>query len=237
MLFFIKYRLIFLQLMLFPAFALFSGKALAARIILDPGHSPNKPGAVSCIGEKEYKYNDQLAEHIKRALGGNKINAALTRLPNQNMSLMARTKNTKGADLFLSVHHDSAQPQFIKYTDGNPTSNKAEGYSLFVSRKNKYFDQSVESARKIAQNLYDQGLRPSHHHGEKIPGENREALDEKLGIYVFDDLIVLKNSQCPAILLEAGVIINPKDEERVKTEEFKAKVSKAVLSAVNKAAK
>lgn len=226
-----KYICIFCLSILY--LCIFKNIVCAASIIIDPGHSPNKSGALSCTGDKEYNYNDELVKNIKNELDRNNIDSKLTRNPNQDMSLIARTRDTKNAQLFISVHHDSVQPQFIKYLNGNPTSNKDEGYSIFVSRKNKYFDKSVEYAKELARNLYDLGLRPSKHHGEKIKGENREALDDKLGIYFFDDLVVLKNSQCPAVLFEAGVIVNPKDEQRVKTDEFKSNVSQSILKSIN----
>lgn len=206
--------------------------AYCAEIILDPGHYPARPGAVSHTGEKELVYNESLVNSIKSEFERKRIGYKITRQPGQNMALMPRTKGTKDAGLFLSIHHDSVQPQFIQYVDGKPVSEKGEGYSLFVSRKNKYFNESVAYARKIAQNLYNAGLRPSRHHGEKIKGENREALDEKLGIYVFDDLVVLKHSQCPAVLFEAGVLVHPRDEKLVKSAKFKSVVSRAIADAV-----
>lgn len=206
--------------------------ANAADIVIDPGHNPHKPGAISCTGAYEYKYNDELAKEVQFALNTNSIDTKITRTPRQDMSLMERTLDTQNARLFISLHHDSVQPQFIKYINGNPSSTKAEGYSIFVSRKNKYFNQSVEYAKRLAMNLRAIGLRPSSHHGEKIKGENREILDQELGIYIYDDLVVLKNSQCPAILYEVGVIVNPSDEKRVREKEFKSMVSQAIVNAV-----
>lgn len=228
----IQQRNMLLLLAMFILQYLLINPAYCAEIILDPGHYPAKPGAVSHTGEKELIYNENLVNSIKSEFDRKRIDYKITRQPGQNMTLMPRTKGTKDARLFLSVHHDSVQPQFIQYVDGKPVSDKGEGYSLFVSRKNKYFNESVAYARKIAQNLYKAGLRPSKHHGEKIKGENREALDEKLGIYVFDDLVVLKHSQCPAVLFEAGVLVNPRDEKLVKTAKFKAVVSRAIADAV-----
>lgn len=207
--------------------------AYALEAILDPGHSPNKPGAISCTDVKEYKYNDELVNYVAKTLEEQKIGYEITRNPTQHASLLERTKGTNDAKVFISIHHDSVQPQFITHLNGNPTSTKAEGYSIFVSRKNKYFNRSAEYARNLAKNLYNMGLRPSNHHGEKIKGENRYALDENLGIYIFDDLVVLKNSQCPAILFEAGVIVNPVDEKKIRTEEFKTIVSKAIANIIN----
>lgn len=203
-------------------------------IIIDPGHSPNKPGAISCIGEKEYLYNDTLVDYIFNNLNKNKINVQKTRQPNENLSLKGRVKNTKDKNLFISIHHDSVQPQFINYVNNNPISTKGKGYSIFISRKNKYFDKSLQHAKNIARYLHDMGLRPSTHHGENIKGENREAIDKELGIYYFDDLIVVKNSECPALLLEAGVIVNPEDEKLVKTNAYKNIISQAIINSIER---
>jgi len=65
-----------------------------------------------------------------------------------------------------------------------------------------------------------------------ITGENRVLLDKRLGIYIFDDLKVLKNAKSPAILLEAGVIVSPMDEQRVQTPKFMNDISLAILKAI-----
>ena len=39
---------------------------------------------------------------------------------------------------------------------------------------------------------------PTFHHAEPIKGENRELVNRDLGIYRFDDLIVLKSAATPA---------------------------------------
>jgi N-acetylmuramoyl-L-alanine amidase len=61
------------------------------------------------------------------------------------------------------------------------------------------------------------------HHAEQIGGENRQLLDRKRGIYRFDDLIVLKGFNGPAVLLEAAVVIN-RDEEIVAASEQRHQV-------------
>lgn len=218
-------------LLAFAFLALLSGNAAAIEIVLDPGHSPGKPGAMSCIGEKEFRYNDGLVSHIYSKFLDRGVKPELTRSSGIDKTLMERVKNTSGKDLFISIHHDSVQPQFMQFRNKFPVSNKDKGYSIFVSRKNKHFNQSLEYAKKLAENLYASGMRPSRHHGEKIKGENREAIDEKLGIYYFDDLVVLKNAQCPAVLVEAGVIVNPEDEALVRTYDFKEKMAQAIINA------
>ena len=77
-----------------------------------------------------------------------------------------------------------------------------------------------------------QGLTPTLHHAEPVKGENRELVDPTLGIYRFDDLIVLKSSAMPAALLECGVIVNRMEEAELLTEERQQKVVAAIHVAV-----
>lgn len=206
--------------------------AMAADVILDPGHSPGKPGAQSCTGHYEYLYNDALAKSTREYLAGQKLPVDLTRKPGQELSLMERARKSAGKRLFLSMHHDGVQPQFVRKVNGFPSTDYARGYSIFVSRKNPYFEKSLEYARVLGKALREQGLQPSTHHGEKIKGENRTLLDKELGVYAFDDLVVLKHAKSPAVLFEAGVILEPGDEQLVRTDNFRAAVAKGVEAMV-----
>ena len=70
------------------------------------------------------------------------------------------------------------------------------------------------------------------HHAENIPGENRELLNTTMGIYRFDDLIVLKKTNIPAVLLEVGVIVDPDDEKYVSSKDKQKAISQAIVSSV-----
>ena len=74
---------------------------------------------------------------------------------------------------------------------------------------------------------------PALHHAEKIKGENRELIDRELGIYLFDDLVVLRTAQCPSVLFKSGVIINPYDDLLVKSHEYRTKIAQSMLKMVN----
>lgn len=208
----------------------------AGALVLDPGHSAGRPGATSCSGIYEYLYNDALTDTILRHLGARGIQAGVTRKPGGEISLAARARAASGKVLFLSLHHDSAQARFIRYAGGTPCSDRAEGFSLFVSAKNAFFQESLAAARVLGAALREFGLTPSRHHGENIPGENRTLLDAHCGIYRFDDLIVLKQARAPAVLLEAGVIVHPADDARVKTRAHQLKIAEAAARAFRFAA-
>ena len=63
-------------------------------------------------------------------------------------------------------------------------------------------------------------------------GRRRQLLDGDAGVYRFDELIVLRKTQMPAVLLEAGSIINRDEEAAMATPERQAVIAAAVTEAV-----
>lgn len=201
-------------------------------LLLDPGHGPDAPGVISCAGVPEYRYNNELAAFLAAGLQQAGVTVTLSKEPESAVPLRDRVKQSANTDLVLSLHHDSVQPQFLTRQPSGSCSSRASGFSLFVSRKNPFFDRSLAYARQLGRSLVAQGLRPTLHHGEAIPGENRLLLDPELGIYAFDELVVLQSARAPAVLLEAGVIVNPADERLVGSPAFREKILTAIGRAI-----
>jgi len=199
-------------------------------VLIDPGHSPKSPGATSCNGKSEYIFNDILAKAIVTYLTDKNIQVTLSRKANEEVSLINRALAANGRNLLLSIHHDSVQPSYISHQSGKRgrCSQRAKGFSIFVSRKNQYYEQSLLYATKLGAALLKRGAVPSMHHAEPIPGENRLLVVPDMGIYVFDDLAVLKNAKVSALLLEAGVIVNPDDELLVSTNNYHLIIAESV---------
>jgi N-acetylmuramoyl-L-alanine amidase len=206
-----------------------ASQASSAEILIDPGHSPLSPGAIGCSGKTEYSYNAELASKIATHLQKLGFKTSMTKGLDSEICLPKRTLKSKGKDLFLSIHHDSVQPQFLVSKSGKGAcSPKAQGFSIFVSRKNRFFKESLDYAHKLGTELVRRGLLPTLHHAENIAGENRYLYDPVLGIYFFDDLMVLKSAQSPAILFEAAVIVNPIDEKRAALAEYQNTIVESI---------
>lgn len=208
-------------------------------ILLDPGHTHSKGGAISIRGIYEVEYNDRFTARLAEALRKAGFHVALTRQPNQAMQLNQRVElaNRLKPDLFLSLHHDSAQLIYLNKFDLNGmtvyrTKKRISGYSLFVSRENPQFNDSWLFAQQLGKNLLKIGRQPTLHHAENIPGENRELLDRKLGIYRFDELVVLKKTKVPAVLLELGVIVDKDDEAYVSDRINQEMMIHAIVNAI-----
>ncbi|GLS44650.1 N-acetylmuramoyl-L-alanine amidase [Methylobacterium brachythecii] len=238
-------RLAVSALMLGPA-ALHADAAGAAcersafRIVLDVGHSPESPGAKSARGVDEYQFNLALAAAIESHLqqrGYTETTRMLTGGGRAGLGTRVAKANALQPDLFLSVHHDSVQKTYLETWSVNGTdqqySDRFKGWSLFVSQASGHPRESAAFARMLADRLLASGLPFTRHHAQAIRGENRRFLDAARGIYRYDALAVLKATEAPAVLMEAGLIVNRAEEEQLAGVGRQNRIASAVTDAVD----
>jgi len=182
----------------------------AASIIVDAGHTPAHPGATGASGRVEHLYNLDLSKAVAfdLAAAGDRI---IRTGADGEIGLADRPNAAPKADFFISIHHDSMQQAWI---DAG-RNRELKGYAIFVSELNPHYQQSLTCAKAIGERLLAAGETPSLYHATPIKGENRPLIDRRLGIHRFDDLVVLKTAHMPAVLVEAGVIVNPGEERRL----------------------
>jgi N-acetylmuramoyl-L-alanine amidase len=204
----------------------------AAVVAIDVGHFIEEPGATSARGRPELDFNRDLALDIEAAARARGLKTMLIGYDGFMSHLAGRTAAAASADFFLSVHHDSVQPQFLESWEFDqverPFSDLHSGFSLFVSRKNPALKRSLACASAIGEALRGSGLTPSLYHADPIPGENKPFADKKNGVHYYDNLIVLKTARTPAVLLEAGVILNRDEEMRMRSQEVQKRIANAV---------
>jgi N-acetylmuramoyl-L-alanine amidase len=204
-------------------------------VALDIGHLPTAAGAMAADGRMEYEFNRRMVELIAADLQqGNQVRVVVVNLEAKRISLSGRAA---GANLLLSIHHDSVNDRYLE-AERQPNARvlyhceRFRGYSVFYSAKNRQASRSLGFAHALGLAMRSQGLTPTLHHAEPIKGENRELVNPELGIYRFDDLIVLKSAAMPAALLECGVIVNRSEEAELLTDQRQQKVVAAVYDAV-----
>jgi N-acetylmuramoyl-L-alanine amidase len=206
--------------------------ARAATVAIDVGHFIEEPGATSARGRPELDFNRELAVDIESAVQGRGIDTKLIGYDGFMSQLARRSAAAADADLLLSVHHDSVQPYLLESWEYDlverPFSDLHSGFSLFVSRKNHALKASLACASAIGAALRGAGFSPSLYHAEPIPGENKPFADKTNGVHYYDNLIVLKTARTPAVLLEAGVILNRDEEMRMRSEEVQKRIANAV---------
>jgi N-acetylmuramoyl-L-alanine amidase len=211
------------------------------RVVIDVGHTIDVPGALSARGMPEYAFNLQLGKDIKQALndaGFDKTTLLITgKAPPMGLVERAVIANRIPADLFLSIHHDSVPDNLIhtwqydgqdqQYNDDYP------GYALFISNDNPDHAGGLLFGKFLGKALQAHGLQFTPHYTLPIMGNRRrQLLDADAGVYRFDELVVLRMTRMPALLMEAGSIVNRQEELELGTPERRAATSAAVVTAV-----
>lgn len=208
-------------------------------VAIDVGHSPGSGGAPSARNRPEYSYNLKMALALLHQLRKEPRMRVLIINPAGNkISLQQRADLINGTrpDLLISIHHDSVQPLHLtKWSyKGTPAAycDKFQGYSIFISERNAQPRLCRSYAISIGNQLRKSGFLPSMHHTEKIKGEGRELIDREAGVYRFDELLILRESRCPAVLVECGIIKNRAEEMLLRSAAYRKRFARAIRSAV-----
>jgi len=85
----------------------------------------------------------------------------------------------------------------------------------------------------LGRELERRSLYYTPHYTLALMGHHRRILlDSEAGVYRYDELIVLRQTTMPAVLLEAGSIVNRQEELELGTEERRSLTSTAIVAAV-----
>jgi N-acetylmuramoyl-L-alanine amidase len=211
------------------------------RVIVDVGHTVGDPGAMSARGATEYYFNLKLAEKVKQALldaGFEKTVLMITKKPPYGgLFERAARANAMPADLFIAIQHDSVPDRLLKNWDfeGKPYRYNDDwpGYALFISNDNPEHAASLLFGQFLGKALQAHGEKFTSHYILPIMGSRRRILvDPDAGVYRYDQLIVLQRTRMPALLIEAGSIVNRTEELELATDERRAATSAAIAEAV-----
>lgn len=185
-------------------------------IVIDPGHGGQDTGAKGRRGVEEKRVALDIARRLRAHLvkAGHKV--YMTRESDRFIELDERCRKAGrwGADLFVSVHFNSA---------GNPA---AAGVETYVMASAGY-----ESTSGGLSNLTQPGNRFEAVNG--IAGyQIQRALVSRLGAVdrgvKRSRFLVLKNAPCPAVLVECGFLSNPAEEEKLLQEEHREALAQSL---------
>lgn len=194
---------------------------------MDVGHYAAEPGVISASGKPEFEYNLALALDVKTELEKLQIQTRLIGENGDYAVLQQRTRDAQGADLFVSIHHDSVKERLL------PQADRFSGFSLFVSRLNPRPAKSLACASAIGAKLRGAGFTPSRYHADPVLGESRPFADEANGVHYYDNLAVARSAPMPSVLVEAGVIVNREEDGRMLDPEVRRRIAAAVAGGVS----
>lgn len=213
-----------------------AGAAFAQTVTLDVGHTAAEPGAISARGRPEFEFNRELASEVEAALKRAKLAVRVVGADGNADREPARRLKGVNPDLLLSIHHDSVQEWLLRTWTFEGASRRYSdqfaGFSLFVSHDNPELERSLRCASTIGAQLRAAGFKPSLYHADPEFGERREFADRDNGVHYFDNLAIVRRARVPAVLFEAGVIVNRDEELELRRPETRRRIADAVAAGV-----
>ncbi len=220
-----------------------AGKPL---VVIDAGHGGHDPGAISPhTGTREKDLTLAVARQLKDELiASGRVRVALTREDDRFYILQERSAIARniGADLFISIHADSAP---------NPNASGATIYTLsevasdreaqqLANRENRAdiingVDLGGES-REVASILVDlaqrETMNASSNFATLLKREAGRLVPFRPDFHRMAGFVVLKAADTPSILLEVGYLSSEADVARLNSVEGRQKIAAGVRKAV-----
>lgn len=216
-------------------------------IVLDPGHGGKDPGAIGAYA-KTYEKNITLAmgKELKQLLQNKGYVVYLTRETDIFIPLRQRTKIAQKykADLFMSIHADSAQNRSATglsvYTLSDTASDKEA--AALAERENKAdiiggidLGGNTKEVNDILISLSQTDTRnKSSKYATYLVQEMSKSVKLVKNTHRFAGFAVLKAPDVPAALLEMGYLSNRTEEANLRTSSYRRKLAEAVARSVDK---
>jgi N-acetylmuramoyl-L-alanine amidase len=223
-----------------------SKRADAPLIVIDAGHGGHDPGSSSADGDTHEKdIALAIAKEIQAELiAGGKVRVALTRSDDRFLVLGERREIARrlGADLFISIHCDSAPNPNARgasiYTLSDTSSDRVA--AALAARENKAdvingVDLNRETS-DVSSILIDLARRETMNVSSSFATQLGKELAPVIGLkpnfHKFAGLMVLKAPDVPSILFETGYISNDDDLALLTSSGYRQKIATGIRRAV-----
>ena len=149
--------------------------------------------------ELESKVVESIAKKIKALNGTDEIEIILLRDDDSFVSLSDRVKKI-----------NEINPSLVISLHLNASTNiKENGVNAYVSSQNEFYEKSLVSANKLIDNISNNKL---------AKGGVKDA-----------NLFIIRNSKCPAVLLEVGYLSNENDKAYITSENGKNEIANRIF--------
>ena len=196
-------------------------RAQIRTIVLDPGHGGGDRGTRGRTG-REKELTLDLAKRVERNLAGNDVRVVLTRTSDKTVPLEDRVEfaRAKGADLFVSLHFNSGgSADGIETYCAPPAGARSTASSWFgggdrdampsnrFDNQNAWLAHCTQKALLRVTGVTDRGVRRARFY-------------------------VLRYASSPAILVEAGFLSSPAEEQRILRTDYRELLAKAIADGI-----
>ena len=167
------------------------------KITINAGHCPNlDSGAVGQTGLQEQEVARDISNKVIYYL--NDVGYQCLFVQKNELFDIAQTSNDFNADLFISIHCNSA---------GNRTAKGTETFAINATGEGNRLAECIQSQIVKSMNTVDRGVK-------------------------YANFQVLRQTNCPAVLIEVGFISNEEEEMLLASEEGKDNFAKCIARGI-----
>lgn len=208
-------------------------------LVIDPGHGGHDPGAIGRVGTHEKDVTLDLARRMAMSLSGQPgVTVKLTRDTDVFLPLEERVRigREAHADLFLSVHADSAPNASARGLSVYTLAPKAsDAFAKHLADHENEADlmggmDLPPADKEVTAILMDLTARQTHATAQharasfvEAVGQNWHLLENPMRAANF---VVLRAPDVPSMLVETGFLSNPHDEEILRQPQQREKIAR-----------
>lgn len=184
-------------------------------VVIDAGHGGNDPGKIGVDGCREKDVNLQIALCLKAQLQARGVTVILTRDADACLATDGAT-NKKTSDMHnrVSIINQAGADYMISIHQNSYPEPSISGPQVF-------FYSSSEQSKQLATGIQEQLIQSLK------PEKEREI---KPG----DELYILKNSACPAVIVECGFLSNPTECQSLQQPDYQQRIAATIARAVTR---
>lgn len=158
-------------------------------VVIDPGHGGYKPGT-GHAGLVEKNINLALGQHLYEYTKGSSVKYYFTRMIDEHIGLQERCEiaNDLQADLFVSLHINAMD------VDKNPSLSAVNGFEVHITDNTEQSDTEEAFAEGVVEQI-----------------RSDVGFYNAFKIKVSNELVVLKHTLMPSVLIEYGFLTNDRD--------------------------
>ena len=213
-------------------------------VVLDTGHGGKDVGALGrAQGAREKDLALILSKKIKQILESNGIRVILTRSDDTFIPLPKRADiaNASSADLFVSVHINASRSRLMRgfefYYLSSATDDNARALEAFEDSSLKLSESAdAEHSKTLDKTLWDMTLTENRMESGELASYICASVDESLVIknrgVRTARFYVLKHTNIPSVLVEAGYISNRLEEMKLKDPQVLGRLAEAVARGI-----
>ncbi len=225
--------------------------ALKKRIVLDPGHGGNDPGAVGPRNLYEKDVVLDIALKLKKILAQDQnLEVHLTRETDVFIPLEQRTAiaNSKSADLFISIHANASprrdakgvETYLLNWTSDEEAMKVAARENAISLKKMKKMNEGRDVLDIMLSDLKrdnkrDESLKLANFLQQNMVSGLNKNYSHIVDLGVKQALFyVLFGAQMPSVLVEVSFISNPLEEKLLAKDSYRIELAQSIAFGVSK---